>query len=166
MLSHVWFFVTPWTVARQAPPYMGFSRQEYRSGALLKGIFQTQQLNPDLLQCRQILYHLSHQGNSLKNRRKILKKKKKEEEEKDHYRVSVPWENWELYTLKCFSCSHNPHPGAHTVGALHVRIEFCRTSVGLKTQFFIDFPCCSMHNLESRLGSLNFHNLTFAEMAF
>ena len=31
-LSPVWFFVTPWTVARQAPLSMGFSRQEYWSG--------------------------------------------------------------------------------------------------------------------------------------
>ena len=30
-LSHVQFFVTPWTVAYQAPPSMGFSRQEYWS---------------------------------------------------------------------------------------------------------------------------------------
>ena len=29
MLSHVLFFVTPQTVARQAPLSMGFSRQEY-----------------------------------------------------------------------------------------------------------------------------------------
>ena len=31
-LSHVWLFATPWTTAHQAPPYMGFSRQEYWSG--------------------------------------------------------------------------------------------------------------------------------------
>ena len=31
-LSHVRLFVTPWTVAYQAPPSMGFSRQEYWSG--------------------------------------------------------------------------------------------------------------------------------------
>ena len=31
--------------------------------SLLQGIFPTQGLNPGLLQCRQILYHLSHQGN-------------------------------------------------------------------------------------------------------
>ena len=31
-LSHVWLFVTPWTVANQAPLSMGFSRQEYWSG--------------------------------------------------------------------------------------------------------------------------------------
>ena len=30
--SHVWLFGTPWTVARQAPLSMGFSRQEYWSG--------------------------------------------------------------------------------------------------------------------------------------
>ena len=28
-LSHVRLFATPWTVAHQAPPSMGFSRQEY-----------------------------------------------------------------------------------------------------------------------------------------
>ena len=31
-LSHVQLFVTPWTVADQAPPSMGYSRQEYWSG--------------------------------------------------------------------------------------------------------------------------------------
>ena len=30
-LSHAWLFATPWTVARQAPPFMGFPRQEYWS---------------------------------------------------------------------------------------------------------------------------------------
>ena len=31
--------------------------------SLLQGIFPTQELNPGLPHCRQILYHLSHQGN-------------------------------------------------------------------------------------------------------
>ena len=31
-LSHVWLFATPWTVAYQTPPSMGFSRQQYWSG--------------------------------------------------------------------------------------------------------------------------------------
>ena len=31
-LSCVWLFETPWTVAHQASPSMGFSRQEYWSG--------------------------------------------------------------------------------------------------------------------------------------
>ena len=32
LLSRVWLFATPWTVAYKAPPSMGFSRQEYWSG--------------------------------------------------------------------------------------------------------------------------------------
>ena len=32
LLSRVQLFVTPWTVAHQAPLPMGFSRQEYWSG--------------------------------------------------------------------------------------------------------------------------------------
>ena len=32
LLSRVRLFVTPWTVAHQAPPYKEFSRQEYWSG--------------------------------------------------------------------------------------------------------------------------------------
>ena len=31
-LSRVRLFATPWTIAYQAPPSMGFSRQEYWSG--------------------------------------------------------------------------------------------------------------------------------------
>ena len=34
-LSHVWPSAIPWTSAYQAPPYMGFSRQEYWSGVPL-----------------------------------------------------------------------------------------------------------------------------------
>ena len=34
-LSHVWLFATPRTAAYQAPPSMGFSRQEYWSGVPL-----------------------------------------------------------------------------------------------------------------------------------
>ena len=32
VFSHVWLFVTPWTVACRTPLSMGFSRQEYWSG--------------------------------------------------------------------------------------------------------------------------------------
>jgi len=38
LLSYVWLFVTPWTVAHQAPPSMGFSRQEYWSGVPLPSL--------------------------------------------------------------------------------------------------------------------------------
>ena len=34
-LSSVWLLATPWTAAYQAPPSMGFSRQEYWSGVPL-----------------------------------------------------------------------------------------------------------------------------------
>ena len=32
LLNYVWLFTTPWTAAYQAPPSIGFSRQEYWSG--------------------------------------------------------------------------------------------------------------------------------------
>ena len=32
---HVRFLATPWTAAHQAPPFVGFSRQEYWSGVPL-----------------------------------------------------------------------------------------------------------------------------------
>ena len=57
MLSRVWLFATPQTVACQVPLSTAFSRQEYWSGLpfLLQGIFPTQRLNPS-----QIFYCLSH----------------------------------------------------------------------------------------------------------
>ena len=82
-LSCVRLFVTLWTVAYQAPPSLGFSRQEYWSGKLqwrnrlvrgtykntgvgchflLQEIFPTQGSNLGLPRCRQTLYHLNHQG--------------------------------------------------------------------------------------------------------
>ena len=38
LLSHVQLFVTPWTAAYQAPPSMGFSRQDYWSGVPLPSL--------------------------------------------------------------------------------------------------------------------------------
>ena len=64
----VWLFATLWTIAHQAPPSMGFSRQEYLwvgCHFLLQEIFPTQGLNPGLPHCRQTLYRLSHQGSIL-----------------------------------------------------------------------------------------------------
>ena len=60
-LNCVQLFGTLWTVAHQAPPSMGFSRQEYWSGLpiLLQGIFPTQESNPCLPHRRQTLYSLS-----------------------------------------------------------------------------------------------------------
>ena len=66
--SWVRLFVTPWTVAHQAPLSMGFSRQEYWSGLPFPspGDLQTQGLNPSLLYWSQILYLLSHQGSHIR----------------------------------------------------------------------------------------------------
>ena len=61
--------MTPWTVAHQAPLSMEFSRQEYWSGLP----FPSPGDLPDLgFEARsaalQILYYLSHQGSSAKNK--------------------------------------------------------------------------------------------------
>ena len=63
-LSRVRLFVTPWTVAHQAPPSMVFSRQEYWSGLPLPSPVDlpTQESNTGLLHCREILYRLSYKG--------------------------------------------------------------------------------------------------------
>ena len=60
VLSHVRLFVTPWTVAHQAPLSVGFPRQEYWSGLLFQGIFLTQDWTQvSCVSCfgRWILYH-------------------------------------------------------------------------------------------------------------
>ena len=54
----------PWTVAHYAPLSMESSRQEYCSGLLLlsPGDLPNTGTEHSLMHCRQILYHLSHQG--------------------------------------------------------------------------------------------------------
>ena len=55
----------PGTVARQAPLSMEILQARIlECVALLQGIFPTQGSNPGLPHCRQILYHLNHQGSS------------------------------------------------------------------------------------------------------
>ena len=56
-LSHVWLFATPWTVAHQPPLSMRFARQEYWNGLPCPppGDLLSQESNPCLLHCRQIL---------------------------------------------------------------------------------------------------------------
>ena len=62
--SRVRLFVTPWTVACQAPPSMGFSRQEYWSGLQFPSPEDLPDtgIEPGFLHCRRTLYCLSHQG--------------------------------------------------------------------------------------------------------
>ena len=56
-LSHVQFFASPWTAACQAPLSWDFPAKNTGVGChfLLQGIFLTQESNPSLLHCRQIL---------------------------------------------------------------------------------------------------------------
>ena len=50
VLSCVWLFVMPWTIAHQAPLSMEFSREEYWSNhSFLQGIFPNQGSKPGLL---------------------------------------------------------------------------------------------------------------------
>ena len=60
-LSHVRFFATPWTAAYQAPPSMGFSRQEYWSGVPLPSLI----LNITLLACEMSTTEMSTNEHSL-----------------------------------------------------------------------------------------------------
>ena len=62
-ISSVRLFEIPWTIAHKALLSMNSPGQntEVGSHSHLQGIFLIQGLNPNLLLCRQILYHLSHQ---------------------------------------------------------------------------------------------------------
>ena len=63
VLSHVWLFVTPWTVAARLLCPWDFPGKDTVVGchALLQGIFLTHRSNLHLLHSRQFL-HSSHQG--------------------------------------------------------------------------------------------------------
>ena len=74
-LSRARLFATPWTVActKSLHPWE-FLGKSTRVGChfLLQGIFLTQGSNPGLPHCRQMLYHLSHQG-SPENYKTLIK---------------------------------------------------------------------------------------------
>ena len=63
--SHVQLFVTLWNVARYDPLSMGILQAIILAWIAMpsfQGLFLTQGLNLGLLHCRQMLYHLSHEG--------------------------------------------------------------------------------------------------------
>ena len=68
----IWLFATPWTVARQAPfrEILQSSILQDWAAAPSPGNLP----NPGLLHCRQILYHLSHQGSPLRTEGKPYEK--------------------------------------------------------------------------------------------
>ena len=65
-LSRVQLFASPWTVAHQAPLFMGFLFFQARILEWVAcpppGDLPNPGIKPGLLHCRRILYHLSHQG--------------------------------------------------------------------------------------------------------
>ena len=63
-LSYVQLFAIPWTIAHQDPLSMEFSWQKYWSGLPFPspGDLLHPEIELGLLHCKQILYHLSHQG--------------------------------------------------------------------------------------------------------
>ena len=66
-LSHIQLFVTPWTVAHQAPLSVGFPRQEYWSGLLFPslGDLPNPGIEPATPAWQAGSLILSHQGNPL-----------------------------------------------------------------------------------------------------
>ena len=57
LLSCIWLFATPWTIWNSPGQNTGVG-----SLSLFQEIFPTQESNPGLLHCRQILFQLSHKG--------------------------------------------------------------------------------------------------------
>ena len=90
--TYVWLFVTPWTVAHQAPLSMGFSRQEYWSGLPFPspGDLLEQGMEPMSPVLQVDALPLSHLGNS--------------------YKLAIFW-NFKVYTdFHSKQCSQpNPH---------------------------------------------------------
>ena len=96
-LNCVQLFVTPRTVGGQASLPIGFPRQEYWTGLpfFSQGIFPTQGLNPGLLRCRQILYHLSYQRNQTGKGAT----EKEEQEGMSKKPMKTPWRSKSSWTL-------------------------------------------------------------------
>ena len=65
-LSRVRLFATPWTVAHQAPPSMGFSGQEYWSGLPFPSPGEGNEGANKLTGAKYILARGDSQGNNLK----------------------------------------------------------------------------------------------------
>ena len=110
--------VTPWNITHQSPFPMGFPRQDYwgRLPFSSPEYLPTNGLNPGFPHCRQILYHLNHQG-SLKEQEvhkkasnKILDRSKSHEEtisetHNDKVRNKICWEIMFLIFLKNITLS-------------------------------------------------------------
>ena len=80
LFSHVQLFVTPWTVAYQAPPSMEFSKQEYWSGLQFPppGDLPNPGIEPESPALQADSLPLSHQGSLLPNKQTSNKTKPKQ----------------------------------------------------------------------------------------
>ena len=100
MLSPVRLFATPWTAAYQAPPPMGFSRQESWSGLPFPspGIFPTQESNPGFPTLQADALPSEPPGKPLQ----VVKdsQNKKQSQKKDHIKVTL--NTYLLIPLKYF----------------------------------------------------------------
>ena len=87
-LSCVWLFVNPWTILpwNSPGPNTGVGTL-----SLLQGIFPTQELNRDLLNCRWILYQLSYQGSPITELRDINFDFSMEHQSERYSPPSNPW---------------------------------------------------------------------------
>ena len=75
VLSHVWLFGTPWTIACEAPLSMEILQErilEWGCHALIQGIFPTQGWNPGLPNCRWIFTRWGRPHNALVDAYNIL----------------------------------------------------------------------------------------------
>jgi len=72
-LSRVWLLATPWTAAYQAPPSMGFSRQQYWSGVPLPSPCRRtgwpKCLFPNQAQQRHIRWHINKNSQTVNKER-------------------------------------------------------------------------------------------------
>ena len=92
-LSRVQLLVTPWTAAYQAPPSMGFSRQEYWSGLPLP--------SPQI-------HSMRSQSSDTKTRPKHYQKRKLHANSSDEYRCKNPQENISKQNLTTHKKDHAP----------------------------------------------------------
>ena len=102
-ISHIWLFVTPWTVACQAPLSMGFSTQEYWSGLPFSspGDLHDPEIKPTSPALTGGFFTTESPGKPMKDFRKSLfqiKKKKRgsgeeeeQEEEEDAFKMLKHW---------------------------------------------------------------------------
>ena len=98
-LSRVWLLATPWTAAHQAPPSMGFFRQEYWSGVPLLSLWH--QLSKFKFSVFVLWYEKhSHWWSFLLKRSCLIKRMYPKQQSKALpylLHVNTHWFPWDLY---------------------------------------------------------------------